>query len=75
MLDKNTSLHYRMPAEWERQKSTLIGWPYNEKIGQGYSIKFRSFQNYFKTFSLCQKVNVLVKNMNSKKDINFLLKK
>ena len=76
MLDKNTSLHYRMPAEWERQKSTLIGWPYNEKDWPGLFDKIpKVFAKIISRLSLCQKVNVLVKNLNSKKDINFLLKK
>ena len=23
--------HFRMPAEWEKQKSTWIAWPHNKK--------------------------------------------
>ena len=34
---------YRMPAEWEPQKSTWIAWPHNKKIGQ---VSLRVFQMF-----------------------------
>ena len=35
---------YRMPAEWEPQKSTWIAWPHNKKDWPG---KFRNIPNVF----------------------------
>jgi len=28
-MPRITKSLFRMPAEWEKQQSTLIGWPYN----------------------------------------------
>ena len=33
-----------MPAEWEKQKSTLIGWPYNKNDWPG---KFKNIPKVF----------------------------
>ena len=33
-----------MPAEWERQQSTLIGWPYNKNDWPG---KFKNIPKIF----------------------------
>jgi len=33
-----------MPAEWEKQQSTLIGWPYNKNDWPG---KFKNIPNVF----------------------------
>ena len=35
---------FRMPAEWEKQKSTLIGWPYNKNDWPG---KFNNIPKIF----------------------------
>ncbi len=65
-----------MPAEWERQRSTLIGWPYNKNDWPG------KFKNIPKTFAkiiskitMSQEVNLLIKNHKSKNKIKKLLSK
>ena len=35
---------FRMPAEWEKQQSTLIGWPYNKNDWPGM---FKNIPNVF----------------------------
>ena len=59
---------YRMPAEWERQKSTWIAWPHNKADWPG---KFNQipwvFAEIITTLSKFQSVNILVKNKSEKK--------
>ena len=54
MRKKILSDIYKMPAEWEKQKSTLIGWPYNEEDWPDPSIIFQRF--LVKSFQVFQKV-------------------
>ena len=65
-----------MPAEWERQQSTLIGWPYNKNDWPG---KFKNIPGIFaqiiSKITKSQEVNLLIKNYNSKNAIKRLLKK
>ncbi len=65
-----------MPAEWEKQKSTLMGWPYNKNDWPG---KFKNipmvFAKIISKITLSQEVNLLIKNYNSKNSIKKLLKK
>ena len=35
---------FRMPAEWEKQQSTLIGWPHNKNDWPGM---FKNIPNVF----------------------------
>ena len=67
---------YRMPAEWENQKSTLIAWPHNEKDWPG---KFSEipfvFGKIITELSKVQIVNILVKNKSEKKKVIFFLSK
>ena len=45
---------YKMPAEWEKQKSTLIGWPYNE---EDWPDRFHNIPKFLvKSFQVFQKV-------------------
>ena len=64
---------FRMPAEWEKQQSTLIGWPYNKNDWPG---KFKNIPNVFakiiSKISEAQGVNLLIKNATSKKTIKRL---
>ena len=64
-----------MPAEWEEQQSTLIGWPYNKNDWPG---KFERIPNVFakiiSKITDSQKVNLLIKNSKSKSVIKKLLK-
>ena len=63
---------YRMPAEWEAQKSTWIAWPHNEKDWPG---KFSEipfvFGKIITELSKVQIVNILVKNKSEKKKVIF----
>ena len=65
-----------MPAEWEKQKSTLIGWPYNKNDWPG---KFKNIPKIcaeiISKISKSQGVNLLIKNYNSKNAIKKLLRK
>ena len=53
---------YRMPAEWEPQKSTWIAWPHNKKDWPG---KFEQipiiFSKIVAEISKVQSVNILAK--------------
>ena len=68
-------MFYRLPAEWEEQKSTLIAWPYNKN---DWPKRFDNIPSVFakiiSKISYYQKVNVLIKSNSSKKKISFLLK-
>ena len=59
-----------MPAEWEKQKSTLIGWPHNKNDWPG---KFKNIPNVFakivSKITQSQHVNLLIKNSVSKNEI------
>ena len=63
---------YRMPAEWEPQKSTWIAWPHNKEDWPG---KFNEipwvFSQIISVLSKTQLVNVLVKNKLEKKKAIF----
>ena len=65
---------YRMPAEWEFQKSTWIAWPHNKEDWPG---KFNEipwvFSQIISVLSKTQQVNVLVKNKSEKKKAIFFL--
>ena len=66
---------YRMPAEWEPQKSTWIAWPHNRKDWPG---KFNHipfvFGKIISELSKVQLVNILVRNRYEKNKAVFFLK-
>ncbi len=76
MLKGSKDLNYRMPAEWEKQKSTWIAWPHNKK---DWPNKFRFIPYIFceiiSKISIQQKVNILIESKKIKKKINLFLKK
>ncbi len=65
-----------MPAEWEKQQSTLIGWPYNKNDWPG---KFKNIPKLFaqiiSKITKSQKVNLLIKNYKFKNIITKVLRK
>ena len=65
----------RMPAEWEKQKSTWIAWPHNKK---DWPNKFKQIPSVFAEIishiSKVQKVNIIVENTKSKKNVIKFLK-
>ena len=65
---------YRMPAEWEAQRSTWIAWPHNQKDWPG---KFNEipwvFSKIITILSKVQSVNILVENKSEKKTVFFFL--
>ena len=75
-MPKKTNSHFRMPAEWERQQSTLIGWPYNK---DDWPDKFKNIPEVFakivSKITESQKVNLLIKDSKSKNLIKKLLVK
>ena len=76
MLDLTRYGAYRMPAEWERQKSTWIAWPHNKKDWPG---KFKNIPNVFayitSSLSKVQLVNILVNNKSDHGQVVAILKK
>ena len=60
----------RMPAEWEKQKSTWIAWPHNKK---DWPNKFNNIPYVFAKIISCiskvQIVNILIQNKQSKRKI------
>ena len=65
----------RMPAEWEKQKSTWIAWPHNKK---DWPNKFDFIPQVFAEIvfhlSRVQMVNVLIENNSHKKKSHFNFK-
>ena len=65
-MPKKTNAHFRMPAEWEKQQSTLIGWPYNK---DDWPDKFKNIPEVFakivSKITMSQKVNLLIKETKS----------
>ena len=57
---------YRMPAEWEKQKSTIVAWPHNKN---DWPKKFFSipclFAEIISKISKYQKVNILIQRKRS----------
>ena len=65
---------YRMPAEWEPQKSTWIAWPHNKEDWPGkFSAIPEVFIKIIAELSKFQLVNILIKNKSDKKKISFFL--
>ena len=75
MLSEFKDVGYRMPAEWEKQKSTWVAWPHNKK---DWPNKFELIPDIFAQIiakiSKFQKVNILIENKNLKKKIYLILK-
>ena len=75
-MPKKINSHFRMPAEWEKQQSTLIGWPYNK---DDWPDKFKNIPEVFakivSKITESQKVNLLIKDSKSKNLIKKLLVK
>ena len=65
---------YRMPAEWEPQKSTWIAWPHNKEDWPG---KFSEipwvFSKIIAELSKVQLVNILVKDKSDQKTVGLFL--
>ena len=59
--------HLRMPAEWEKQKSTWVAWPHNKKE---WPNQFENITYVFEEIIACnskvQIVNLLIHNKQSK---------
>ena len=75
MRNEFKDVGYRMPAEWEKQKSTWVAWPHNKK---DWPNKFELIPDIFAQIiakiSKFQKVNILIENKNLKKKIYLILK-
>ena len=65
---------YRMPAEWEPQKSTWIAWPHNKEDWPGKVSEIPwVFSKIISELSKLQLVNILVNNQSDKKKAIFFL--
>ena len=75
-MPRKTKSLFRMPAEWERQQSTLMGWPNNKNDWPG---KFgnipKIFAKIISNITKSQEVNLLINNHKSKNIIKKLLRK
>ena len=76
MIKQTNLSNFRMPAEWEKQESTLIAWPHNKDDWPG---RFENIPDVFaqiiSQISRVQKVKILIQSNLVKKNINLLLKK
>ena len=75
-MPKVTKSLFRMPAEWEKQQSTLMGWPCNKEDWPG---KFKNIPKIFakiiSKITKSQEVNLLINNHKSGNIIKKLLRK
>ena len=63
MLNMHRNGVYRMPAEWETQKSTWIAWPHNKEDWPGKFNEIpRVFGKIISELSKFQLVNILIKD-------------
>ena len=75
MPSKEVNGMYRMPAEWEPQKSTWIAWPHNKEDWPGKFNKIpRVFSKIISELSKFQLVNILIKDKSEQKKNNFFSK-
>ena len=60
-MPRKINSFFRMPAEWEKQQSTLIGWPYNKSDWPG-KFKYipRVFAQIISKISEYQELNLLI---------------
>ena len=76
MLSSINEANYRMPAEWEKQKSTWIAWPHNKK---DWPNKFEFIPGVFgeivAQISKVQKINILIEKKKDKEKVKIVLKK
>jgi len=76
MIKQSNLSNFRMPAEWEKQESTLIAWPHNKNDWPG---RFENIPDVFaqiiSQISKVQKVKILIQNNLVKKNIHPLLRK
>jgi len=76
MINKTSVMDFRMPAEWEKQVSTLIAWPHNKDDWPGNFHKIPNvFANIISKISKVQKVDLLIQNKSNKFKIFKLIKK
>ena len=76
MYSKFKDAVYRMPAEWEEQKSTWVAWPHNEKDWPNkFNLIPLLFAEIISKICRSQKVNILIESKKDKKKIYSLLKK
>ena len=76
MIDNLSDKGFRMPAEWERQDSIWIIWPYNKNDWPGHfkSIPY-TVAKIIGIISQDQKVNLIIKINERKLEIKKILKK
>ncbi len=76
MIDKIRISDFRMPAEWEKQISTLIAWPHNKEDWPGIFNNIPAvFANIISEISKVQKVDLFIQNKLEKFKVLKLIKK
>ena len=67
MPEKISLKGFRMPGEWEIQKSVWIVWPYNKKDWPGLFTKIpKVISEIISNLSIYQKVNLIINNHKDK---------
>ena len=76
-MPKNISLEgFRMPGEWEVQKSVWIVWPYNKEDWPGLFTNIPNvISKIVSSLSVNQKVNLIIKSHKDKIKVKKILKK
>ena len=75
MISKASVSGFRMPAEWEKQESTLIAWPHNkDDWPDRFDYIPKVFAEIIAQISKVQKVNLLIQNKSDKLEILKLIK-
>jgi len=76
MINKNLLSGFRMPAEWEKQDSTLIAWPHNKSDWPNqFNHIPKVFAEIIAQLSKVQRVYLLIQNKSNKTKILRLIKK
>jgi len=76
MIKKIDLTNFRMPAEWEKQDSTLIAWPHNKDDWPGYFENIPAvFAKIIANISKVQKVKLLIQTSKNKLKIVKLIKR
>ena len=76
MRNSQNKNQYRMPAEWEKQKSTWIAWPHNKSDWPGLFKQIPSvFSKIICEITKVQKVNLLVRSREEIVTLTAILKK
>ena len=70
------SYSFKMPGEFEKQKSVWIVWPHNKKDWPGYFTSIpETIAKVISKLSISQKVNLIIRKKENENEVKKLLKK